>query len=112
MKALNSLFALALLFQSSSQEAMMPPSPDKILTPHSSTAASGCKLLASDKGFPSNATWIKELPGVIPKEPGTLGADYTVVARSVKDVQRAVNFARIHNVRLSVLNSGHDFMGR
>jgi hypothetical protein len=112
MKLFNALLALVLLVHPSWQEAMMPPSPDKILTPNSTDPGAGCKLLASDKGFPEKDVWLKALPGVIPKTPGTFGPDYTVKALNVADVQKAVNFARDHNVRLSILNSGHDFMGR
>ncbi|KAI4943502.1 hypothetical protein J4E91_009412 [Alternaria rosae] len=37
---------------------------------------------------------------------------YVVNATTVKDVQLAVNFARNNNVRLTIKNTGHDFLGR
>ncbi|KAM0789391.1 hypothetical protein ACM66B_000220 [Microbotryomycetes sp. NB124-2] len=38
--------------------------------------------------------------------------DYLVEARSTADVQHAVKFARDHRLRLRVLNTGHDYLGR
>ncbi|PKY04552.1 FAD-binding domain-containing protein [Aspergillus campestris IBT 28561] len=37
---------------------------------------------------------------------------YSVVAKSIIHVQRAVRFARLHNLRLIVHNTGHDTSGR
>lgn len=37
---------------------------------------------------------------------------YVIKATRVSDVQAGVNFARKHNMRLIVRNTGHDFMGR
>ncbi|KAF1830768.1 FAD/FMN-containing isoamyl alcohol oxidase-like protein MreA [Decorospora gaudefroyi] len=37
---------------------------------------------------------------------------YVVNATTVKDVQLAVNFARNNNIRLTIKNTGHDFVGR
>ncbi|KAF9164761.1 hypothetical protein DFQ26_001070 [Actinomortierella ambigua] len=37
---------------------------------------------------------------------------YTVNASSVADIQATVRFAAQHNVRLSVKNTGHDYLGR
>jgi hypothetical protein len=37
---------------------------------------------------------------------------YTVDARSAADVVEAVNYARNHNVRFVVRNTGHDISGR
>lgn len=33
-------------------------------------------------------------------------------ARSTADIQHAVRFARKHNLRVAIKNSGHDFLGR
>jgi hypothetical protein len=38
--------------------------------------------------------------------------EYVVNARSVRDVQAAVNFARNTNIRLVIKNTGHDFAGK
>lgn len=43
--------------------------------------------------------------------PGRL-ASYYVDARTANDVSRAVRFARKHNLRLSIKNTGHDYFGR
>jgi len=113
MKTISALIGVALLVGPSSQHAaMMPPNPDKILTPNSSTAPQGCKLLASDKGFPSAETVKQMLPKAAFKEPGTFGPDWVLRATSVEDVQDAVLFARENNVRLTILTTGHDFGGR
>ncbi len=37
---------------------------------------------------------------------------YAVEARSAADVQTAVDFARIHHLRLAVKGTGHDYLGR
>lgn len=37
---------------------------------------------------------------------------YVVTAKSVRDVQSAVNFARNLNLRLVIKNTGHDFAGK
>lgn len=42
---------------------------------------------------------------------GRLGA-YFVDARNADHVVEAINFARIHNLRLTIKNTGHDYFGR
>ncbi|KAL4265464.1 oxygen-dependent FAD-linked oxidoreductase family protein [Pleurotus pulmonarius] len=37
---------------------------------------------------------------------------YVVDARKTSDIQHAVNFARNHNIRLVIKNTGHDFAGK
>ncbi|KAK2751088.1 hypothetical protein FQN57_000163 [Myotisia sp. PD_48] len=37
---------------------------------------------------------------------------FSVLARSVKDIQETVKFATKHNLRLVIRNTGHDFLGR
>ncbi|OTA53999.1 putative alcohol oxidase [Hypoxylon sp. EC38] len=37
---------------------------------------------------------------------------YAVDARSVSDYQATINFARSHNIRLVIRNSGHDYFGK
>jgi hypothetical protein len=110
---LNALLGAALLVAPSlGHTAIKPPSPDKALTPNSSEAPSGCKLLLSDKGWPADDVWKTAFPGVFKKLKGTEGPDFMVQAKTVEDVQKAVNFAREHNVRLSIITTGHDFHGR
>jgi FAD binding domain len=75
----------------------------------------GCRALKSDEGFPTSDAWAKALPGVEPMLPQSNGMrhpDYRLVARSAADVERAVAFAASHNVRISIINTGHDYMAR
>ena len=48
------------------------------------------------------------------KIPCNLGriSPYSVQAESVADVQAAVKFARFHNLKVAIRNTGHDFGGR
>jgi len=113
MKTISVLISAALLAGPSLQHvAIKPPTPDKILRPNSSTAPPGCKLLASDKGWPSDDVWQKAFPKAFQKMKGTEGPDWWIQPQTVKEVQDAVNFARTHNIRLTVIASGHDFSGR
>lgn len=79
------------------------------------TAPAGCRKLNTDTDWPTQAQWEAALPGVVATngsdEHGSL-PDYRLQARSVEDVQAAVRFAREHNVRLSVLTTGHDQLQR
>src|ERR1700760_4239996 len=109
----NAYLGLAMLASSGMAHiAIMPPWPDRVLTPNSSEAPTGCKLLPSDKGWPSDDIWRKTFLGAYKKLKGTLGPDWMFQVKSVEDVQKAVNFAREHNVRLTVISTGHDFHGR
>jgi hypothetical protein len=75
---------------------------------------SGCKAIKGDSSFPDISIWNRELPGVIPtvrKEDPATSTDYTFVAWNASDVQKAIRFASGHNIRLTVINSGHDFLG-
>lgn len=74
-----------------------------------------CKLIPEDKDWPVKAVWESVLPGVVAR--GTQDAklkrpDYQLTVTSVEQVQHAVKFASENNIRLTVLNSGHDFLGR
>ena len=87
-----------------------PPAPKKENTP------AGCRALNTDVEFPSEAVWKAELPQAISRTK-TLAdyvkaPDYKVVAKKYSDVVDAVKFASKHNLRLSVIASGHDFVGR
>lgn len=114
MKAtISALLGVALLAGPTvAHSAIKPPAPDRALTPNSSNAPPGCKYLASDKGFPADDVWTQALPGVYKKLRGTEAPDFMYQAKSVADVQAAVNFAREHNVRLTIISTGHDFGGR
>ncbi|KAF2706589.1 FAD/FMN-containing isoamyl alcohol oxidase-like protein MreA, partial [Pleomassaria siparia CBS 279.74] len=54
------------------------------------------------------------LPGNDPTTPCTLGfyGTYVIVATKKKQIKAGVVFARTHNLRLIIRNTGHDFMGR
>jgi hypothetical protein len=114
MKLLTPTALAAALFAAYSTQhtAILPPFPDKALRPNSTIAPSGCKYLLSDKGWPADHVWKAAFPGVFKKLKGTVGPDWMVQAKSVADVQKAVNFAKEHNVRLSIISTGHDFHGR
>jgi hypothetical protein len=90
--------------------AILPPVPDKALHANSSITPVGCKKLASDRGWPVDSVWKSAFPGIFKKLKGTKGPDWMVQAKSVQDVQKVVNFAREHNVRLTIISTGHDFV--
>jgi hypothetical protein len=111
--ALSGLSAMALFTGLSTQHtAILPPFPDKILKANSSEAPANCKLLPSDRGWPSDQIWKTAFPGIFKKLKGTVGPDWMFQAQNIADVQKAVNFARDHNVRLTIISTGHDFHAR
>jgi hypothetical protein len=114
MKTASSvLFGAAMLASSAmAHVAMMPPFPDRALTPNSFVAPEGCKKLLCDKGFPEEHVFRDTFPGVYKKLKGTYGPDYMLQVKTVEDVKKGVNFARKHNIRLTVISTGHDFLGR
>jgi hypothetical protein len=74
-----------------------------------------CKSIPGDRTWPADEVWKKGIPGVVqsPKAVGnTTRPDWVVNAQGPADVQAAVRFAAKHNVRVSIYNSGHDFLGR
>jgi heat shock protein HslJ len=78
-------------------------------------APPGCKKLPKDADWPAETVWKAELPGVMARGPQIANAtlpDYSYQARTVEQVQKAVKFVAENNIRLSILNSGHDFIGR
>ena len=77
-------------------------------------APSNCKKLPIDSDWPSEKTWETELPGSTKRgaQKKWTSPDYTYVGNTVAKVQAAVKFAAKHSVRLSILSSGHDFIGR
>jgi FAD/FMN-containing dehydrogenase len=109
MKSLFLAALAAVLFagQTVAHTAILPPFPDKALTANSSEAPAGCKFLPSDKGWPADHVWKSNFPGIFKKLRGTVGPDWMVQAKNVADVQKVVNFAREHNVRLTIITTGH-----
>jgi hypothetical protein len=78
------------------------------------SASEDCKVLPGDTNWPSVDTWKESLKGIQArdKEAAPGSPDYRFNANTVEKVQAAVKFVARHNVRLSILNSGHDFVGR
>jgi FAD/FMN-containing dehydrogenase len=75
----------------------------------------GCKKLPGDDKWPTKEILDQELPGWEPRMAMNENGhhpNWIYDAKSVASVQRAVKFAAKHNVRISVINSGHDFIGR
>lgn len=109
MKSVFLAASAAVLFagQTVAHTAILPPFPDKALTANSSEAPAGCKFLPSDKGWPTDHVWKTNFPGIFKKLKGTVGPDWMVQAKNVADVQKVVNFAREHNVRLTIITTGH-----
>lgn len=77
-------------------------------------APAGCKPIKGDANFPTEAQWKEELPMAEPlaDEGNQKNPDYRVTAESAEDVQKAVKFAAKHNIRLTVITSGHEWSQR
>jgi hypothetical protein len=78
------------------------------------SAPAGCKLLSTDATWPARTVWEAALHGATPGNDTTISnrPDYIMIAENVAGVQAAVRFVAQHNIRLSIVNSGHDFLGR
>ncbi|KAF5007215.1 hypothetical protein FDECE_6449 [Fusarium decemcellulare] len=78
-------------------------------------APQGCNKLYSDDDWPSLDEWHDAIPGVVKESNsdshGSL-PDYRIRAQSYADVQAAVKFSAKHKIRLTVLTTGHDEVGR
>jgi len=105
--------------EESSPSASPPvaPSPQAPVTNTTTSAPRGCKVLHTDREWPSAEVWAKFLPSAAqrvfdPSDPNIVHPDYRVVASNIEAVEAAVNFARDNNVRLTITNSGHDYLGR
>jgi hypothetical protein len=77
----------------------------------------GCRVIAGDAKWPTKEVWQTGLKGSIARTASTAKTnnphpDYRYEAKTVAHVQAAVKFAADNNLRLSILNSGHDFLGR
>jgi hypothetical protein len=78
-------------------------------------APQGCRTMAGDSDWPAPEAWSRELPGAIPRSKFSLSGkhpDYRVSAKTVNEVQDAIKFVTKYNLRLSIINSGHDYFGR
>jgi hypothetical protein len=79
------------------------------------SAPDGCKILHTDKEWPATSVWKAALPNILSRglaKDKLRHPDYRVEATTTAEVQAAVKFAAKHNIRVSILNSGHDFLGR
>jgi FAD/FMN-containing dehydrogenase len=74
----------------------------------------GCKKLSTDAEWPTSAEWKAAMPEVEAHKQtaGSRHPDYVLQAESYKDVQAAVQFCAKNNIRLVIITSGHDFLGR
>jgi hypothetical protein len=81
----------------------------------STTTPAGCYRLATDTEWPSPAEWIAALPRVIPRASnlarGVVRPDYHLGVKNIAEVQAAVKFCAKNKIRLTIINSGHDFLG-
>lgn len=81
----------------------------------SPVAPIGCRKLSTDRDWPAPEAWQAGIPGVILQNGSDVHGslpDYRIRAKSISDVQAAVRFASEHNIRLSVITTGHDQLGR
>jgi hypothetical protein len=110
---LTSRFVLSILLLQSSLVFASLQTDESIKRPKL-PAPAGCKKLSTDADWPSVDVLKEELPGwEAPMPDGKMKhPDYVYEAKSVASVRRAVKFAAKHNIRLSILNTGHDFLGR
>lgn len=79
------------------------------------TAPPGCRKLNVDSDWPAHEVWEAALPGVIHGNGSDVHGnkpDYCLRVRNNCDVEDAVKFAAKHNIRLSVITTGHDQLGR
>jgi hypothetical protein len=91
-------------------------SPAPVSPQRKTTTPAGCRKLATDVDWPTEAEWKQALPRIVTRSTtlpkGVRRPDYRVRAENYADVQAAVKFCAKNNIRLTVINSGHDFMGR
>jgi hypothetical protein len=73
--------------------------------------STGCKTFKTDSNFPSQAEWMAVSSSMKTSE-GPGRPDYHFTALSSADVVASMKFVAKHNLRISILNSGHDFLGR
>ncbi|QDS68944.1 hypothetical protein FKW77_008585 [Venturia effusa] len=73
-----------------------------------------CKVLATDPTWPAQSVWRQAMPEVekVALKGNKKRPNFRLEATTVDEVVAAVKFAASNNIRLSILNSGHDFHGR
>lgn len=79
------------------------------------TTPPNCRALHTDTDWPAREVWEASLPGVtLTNGSDAYGPlpDYRLQVNSIPEVQRAVRFATEHNIRITVLTTGHDQLGR
>jgi hypothetical protein len=73
-----------------------------------------CKTVVGDVNWPAYDVWKSSLPRAVPV--AVIGRDahpnYFLAARSVEEVRAAVFFVRKYNIRLAIISSGYDYLGR
>lgn len=82
---------------------------------YAARALPGCRRLPSDADWPTLQEWREAIPGVeTQNNADSLGPlpDYRIRAKCYQDVQAAVRFAASKEVRVSVMTTGHDQLGR
>jgi hypothetical protein len=79
-----------------------------------SDSAASCKTVLGDTTWPAKSVWRKAMPEIESwKAKGAWKQPtYRLDATTVDEVIAAVNFTKEHNIRLSIITSGHDFVGR
>jgi FAD/FMN-containing dehydrogenase len=80
--------------------------------PNGTTTPEGCRKLKSDTDWPTLAAWKAAVPGVTAGNAGPQGPDYRIQAKDFADVQNAVKFATKNNIRVTIITTGHDQIGR
>ncbi|KAF1983079.1 FAD-binding domain-containing protein [Aulographum hederae CBS 113979] len=108
-------FVTLLAFTSACLAAAVPGQSSANLFDKRAPTPDGCRALNTDQGWPSPAEWEAAMPGVLPRKiakGGPARADYRYTVRSSEDVEKAVQFAAKHNIRLTMINTGHDYHGR
>jgi hypothetical protein len=106
------LFSLAIFTWASPSLAQQPNQGPQIQ--NGARTPQGCRVISTDAGWPKPEEWQKALPGAISRGPQgkMVYPDYTFRAKSIEDVQKAVKFASGNNIRISIIASGHDYLGR
>lgn len=78
-------------------------------------APTGCSKLHTDDDWPAAEEWQAKLPGIIKQnlsDANGLLPDYHIRAKSYSEVRDAIRFAASNNIRLTVITTGHDELGR
>jgi FAD/FMN-containing dehydrogenase len=77
-------------------------------------STASCKTILGDESWPEKSVWRKAMPEIeLQKAKANWKQpNYRLDATTIDEVSAAVKFTNEHNIRLSILNSGHDFIGR